>query len=585
MGGSYGAERGWIMKKFIQSSFRRELLVSFLVASVLPLIVCCVFLIQMFKVKVGKDFEKKDMELASAVEQQLMTLFDGYGAAAEELCLDPVVAGALRQETFGRKNEVYRRLYGATSAYRETAGFNLYGPDGSCLYSTGNRIYGQSLPVYWGILREAYAHPNELIIRSDLESSGDEVLRFARAVTGDSEECSGYFVVTMSAEHFAKALSGTYSGQDGICILNGFLETVYSVGTASGETVGKVLRDRFLQGEPLTDVWNNNSIYISELGTTGLYSVLIRPHVFTNETTRSMYTVLFIMAAGSFMLSIAVSAAISSHLSRPIHVLHDAMDKVQEGNLNAHVDMDRPDEFGELAENFNIMTDRISSYMEERVQREKELNETQIAMMQSQLNPHFLYNTLDTMKWVAKANHIPEIATLAAKLAKILRTSISNAQFITLREEMTLVESYAEIQKIRFNGKFDFRYEIDPETENVMVPKLIVQPIVENAVIHGLADADEGHIFVRAYLERSELVIEVSDDGCGISDEVIRRLGNRDKEQRNGHIGFYNVDTIIRLHYGRDYGLKAERLDDGGTKVTMRLPVTPGDGKQGGELL
>ena len=184
-----------------------------------------------------------------------------------------------------------------------------------------------------------------------------------------------------------------------------------------------------------------------------------------------------------------------------------------------------------------------------------------------------ILDTLDTMKWVAKANHIPEIATLAAKLAKILRTSISSAQFITLQEEMTLVESYAKIQKIRFNGKFDFRYEIAPETEEILVPKLIVQPIVENAVIHGLADADEGHIFVRAYLERKELVIEVSDDGCGISDEVIRRLGNRDKEQKNGHIGFYNVDTIIRLHYGKDYGLRAERLAAGGTKVTIRIPV------------
>ena len=561
------------MKKFIQSSFRRELLVSFLAVSVLPLTVCCLFLIQMFKVKVGRDFEKKDMELAGAVEQQLMTLFDGYGAAAEVLCMDPVVADALQNETYGRKNEVYRRLYSATSSYREMAGFNLYNPDGSCLYSTGNRIYGQSLPVYWGILREAHAHPNDLIIRSDLEADGDEVLRFARAVTGDSEECSGYFVVTMTAEHFAKALSGTYSGQDGICILNGFLETVYSVGTASGETVGTVLRSRFLQGEPLTEVWNNNSIYVSSLGDTGLYSVLIRPHVFTSDTTRSMYTVLIFMAAGSFLLSVAVAVGISSFLSKPIHVLHDAMDEVQEGKLDTHVDMERPDEFGELAENFNIMTKRISSYMEERVQREKELNETQIAMMQSQLNPHFLYNTLDTMKWVAKANHIPEIATLAAKLAKILRTSISSAQFITLREEMTLVESYAEIQKIRFNGKFDFRYEVDPETEEIMVPKLIVQPIVENAVIHGLADEDEGHIFVRAHREKAELVIEVSDDGCGISDDVIRLLGNRDKEQRKGHIGFYNVDTIIRLYYGKDYGLRAERLPAGGTKVTIRIPV------------
>ena len=97
-------------------------------------------------------------------------------------------------------------------------------------------------------------------------------------------------------------------------ILNGFLETVYSVGTASGETVGDVLRNRFLQGEPLTEIWNNNSIYVSKLGDTGLYSVLIRPHVFTSDTTRSMYTVLLFMAAGSFLLSVGVAIGISSFL-------------------------------------------------------------------------------------------------------------------------------------------------------------------------------------------------------------------------------------------------------------------------------
>ena len=560
------------MKNFIQRSFRRELLVSFLAVSVLPLIVCCVFLIQMFKVKVGRDFEKKDMELAGAVEQQLMTLFDAYHDAAEKLCTDPLIAEALEKESFGKKNEVYRSLYGATAACREMAGFHLYNADGSCLYSTGNRTYGQTLPVYWGILREAHAHPNDLIIRSDLEIGGDEVLRFARAVTGNSEECFGYFVATMTAEHFAKALSGTYSGQDGICILNGFLETVYSVGTASGETVGDVLRSRFLRGESLTEVWNNNSIYVSKLGDTGLYSVLIRPHVFTSDTTRSMYTVLLFMAAGSFLLSVCVAIGISSFLSKPIHVLHDAMDEVQEGNLDTHVDMERPDEFGELAENFNIMTKRISSYMEERVRREKELNETRIAMMQSQLNPHFLYNTLDTMKWVAKANHIPEIATLAAKLAKILRTSISSAQFITLREEMTLVESYAKIQKIRFAGRFLYETEIPDVLEDCMIPKMILQPLVENAIIHGLDGCENGYICIYAAQKDGILRISVTDDGCGMGQEMLDWINSPDPLRRDGHLGLYNVIRILKLYYGEEYGMQAES-DAEGTTVTLTLPA------------
>lgn len=223
------------------------------------------------------------------------------------------------------------------------------------------------------------------------------------------------------------------------------------------------------------------------------------------------------------------------------------------------------------------MTSELKDYMEKQVSQQKQINEIQVAMMQAQLNPHFLYNTLDTMKWVAKANHIPEIATLASKLAKILRTSISQVQFITLKEEMELVESYAEIQKIRFQGKFCFEYELPEEIKQCRIPKLIVQPIVENAVIHGLADCDEGHIYVKAMEKDGQLYIEVQDDGCGISREVMEHLNSRDREQLAGHLGFYNVDTIIRLHYGDEYGVQVETPESGGTKVTIVIPAEHGE--------
>ena len=213
MGGAHGRKRRWIMKNFIQRSFRRELLVSFLAVSVLPLIVCCVFLIQMFKVKVGRDFEKKDMELAGAVEQQLMMLFDAYHDAAEELCTDPLVAEALKKESFGKKNEVYRSLYGATAACREMAGFHLYNADGSCLYSTGNRTYGQTLPVYWGILREAHAHPNDLIIRSDLEIGGDEVPGQPQSVP----LLGGGVILLLQGQLPPHPVPGGGSGADQVC--------------------------------------------------------------------------------------------------------------------------------------------------------------------------------------------------------------------------------------------------------------------------------------------------------------------------------------------------------------------------------
>ena len=316
----------------------------------------------------------------------------------------------------------------------------------------------------------------------------------------------------------------------------------------------------------------HRKIMVDTISYTGWKLVCVMPYsIFTNkmaDVKQFVFVIMIIMA----MMFVWINRVISIHISKPIMKLDDSVKRYENGN-EADIYVGGSSEIRHLGYSIRNSYKQNNELMKKVVWEQNERRKSELDVLQSQINPHFLYNTLDTMKWVAKANHIPEIATLAAKLAKILRTSISSAQFITLQEEMTLVESYAKIQKIRFNGKFDFRYEIAPETEEILVPKLIVQPIVENAVIHGLADADEGHIFVRAYLERKELVIEVSDDGCGISDEVIRRLGNRDKEQKNGHIGFYNVDTIIRLHYGKDYGLRAERLAAGGTKVTIRIPV------------
>ena len=250
------------------------------------------------------------------------------------------------------------------------------------------------------------------------------------------------------------------------------------------------------------------------------------------------------------------------------------MEKVKGGDLNVSVHSSRIDELGQLSEDFDKMTDELKTYMELQVKQQQEINDSNIAMMQAQLNPHFLYNTLDTMKWVAKANNVPDLAKMSADLAQILRLSISDRKFITLAEEMEMVEKYVEIQQIRFGGNFTFDVELPMELEDCVIPKLIIQPIVENALIHGLKEQEKGHIFVNAYSESDNLKIEVTDNGCGIEGEILEKLNSRDREKLKGHIGFYNVDTILRLYYGDNFGLKACKPDEGGTKVLITLPLT-----------
>lgn len=563
------------MKEKIKISFKRELLAGFLTVAVLPLVVSCLFLIQMFQVKADSDYRKVNMEQVHIVNSAFLEFWKKIEDAESSLASSWMVQMAMAGKAEGRKSEVYHILYERTSELRELARFDLYSRDGACLYSTGTGMYQKKLPVYWGILKVSGAHGDDLIVQKDHE---DMSLMAARGIPGEDGVPIGFVVASLTEENLNQVFQGLLGSQDGLCILNEFYEPVYSAGTAAGGEIAQTLRAGRMEGKEALSSWKDSEVFVASLGDTGLTSVLLRPEIFTGGLTGSMYSVLFLMTAFSFLLCLFVASRLSSHLSQPILLLNRAMEKVKKGNLDTRVQMERADEFGQLAASFDAMTAQLDQYMKEQVAQQKKLNGVQIAMMQAQLNPHFLYNTLDTMKWVAKANHIPEIATLSAKLAKILRTSISSPQMITLKEEMELVDSYAEIQKIRFGGRFTFTSELPQELSGTFVPKLMIQPIVENAMIHGLADCDNGTIHVKVHRLEAQglLCIEVTDNGCGISDEVLKCLNSRDREKLSGHIGFYNVDMVIRLHYGDGYGLQAERRQEGGTCVRILLP----DGEQ-----
>ena len=194
-------------------------------------------------------------------------------------------------------------------------------------------------------------------------------------------------------------------------------------------------------------------------------------------------------------------------------------------------------------------------------------------MLQAQLNPHFLCNTLDTMKWISKINKVPQVALMSTNLADILRFCISAEEFVPLYREMEILERYMEIQKIRLSDDFSFRQEIPEELYDCLVPKMILQPIVENAILHGLRDASGSVIHVRAAEERGILHIAVTDNGRGFP---LQMLGpyRRDKDLAKGHLGLYNVDMILRRNFGEEFGLFLEPGDDGvGARVIATLPA------------
>ena len=311
----------------------------------------------------------------------------------------------------------------------------------------------------------------------------------------------------------------------------------------------------------------------------GLLCVYITPPVLEESAVRAGYRIIVFLVFTSILVCLFAASRMTSLVAKPINTLSSAMRRFRKGDFDVKIDLNREDEFGQLATGFNKMTGQLKKTMEEQVAAERSVNEARTQMMQAQLNPHFLYNTLDTIKWVAKANQVPEIATLSSSLAALLRMSISGDKFCTLSQEIEMVRNYCEIQKIRFDDSFDLSIDIG-DCEEAVVPKLILQPLVENSIIHGLEGRRDGHIVIRAErvpeegADGEDLRITVKDNGAGISDEMIAALESTSPEALSGHLGLNNINTIIKLTYGEKYGVSAMRPEEGGTLMTVVLPFT-----------
>lgn len=564
------------MKSWIKRSFKRQQFVCFLAVALLPLLVTCTFLTQIVQIKVENDKQKEIVQTGENIDEALIEVFESLGETADLVANHAQIVSMIDETGTWVRSKTYELFYSITMPMREYAIFDILNREGRCVYSTGSLSGNIENGTYWGVLKAAQENKGQLVFqRADfLEEDDNLCLRGARSISDSKGNIIGYLVIRINEKHFDAILQKNMNSQIGIAILDSHWKTVYSTGIAKEWQIGEVLRERLLAGERLEYQYNKNDILISSLEGTGMIRVMLYPEAFSSSIVQAMYSVIIFMAISGFVLCLLVANRMSISLSRPIMRMNDAMHKVQEGDLKTRIPVDRQDELGQMSENFNIMVKKLDVYMQEQVRIQQKLNESQIAMMQAQMNPHFLYNTLDTMKWLAKANHVPEIATMSTGLARILRTSISKKQFIYLKEEIELVTSYAQIQKIRYNDRFQFQMIMPQELAECIVPKLVIQPIVENALIHGLEECDYGYIEVQIYQSNCDSIcIEVKDNGCGIREDVMENINQKSWEKLSGHIGLYNIDTIIRLHYGEQYGLQVRKNQEQGTLVTIRLPI------------
>ena len=570
------------MKQLRFSSFRQRLNAAFLAVSLVPVLLCSALLLQIFRLRMTADQQQNAEQQLDGACHALFSMQEGLQEAAITLGGSETVLGAL---SGGWENSasVYSALYDATEDVRRFARFELYDAEGTLMYATQTVHGAQTLPVSWGILKEA-ADADAIVYSASIDPTDldEPVLRGAVRLTRDGQTAG--FLVAAFYETQLRAMFDSLAGaQNELLVMDGFWRGVYCSQQAQVQTLSSALREQLLHGKALTGLSDNFVYTARQDEATGLFLVLQQPQVFTRGTLRLLYTVSALCALGGVAVSIALSLRLSRQMFQPIGTLHRAITQVGKNDLEVQVPVQEGqcDELGELAQQFNGMVLSLRRNQQALLKNQQALNDAQIRMMQAQLNPHFLCNTLDTMKWISKINQVPQVALMSTNLADILRFCISPDEFVELRQELAILGRYVEIQRIRLSDSFTFAQDVPEGLLSCLVPKMMLQPLAENAILHGLSGVQDGRLTVTAREEGGVLEICVLDNGCGFPAEMLGPY--QAPEQQTGHLGLFNVDTILRKHYGERFGLRLENRKDGaGACITARLPMRRRDADAAG---
>lgn len=300
------------------------------------------------------------------------------------------------------------------------------------------------------------------------------------------------------------------------------------------------------------------------------------------DEARKIYLVI---ALALFLAALALAYLLSDEITKPIKALEKSMKEVEKGNFaHAALDVREENEIGHLSRNFNMMTEEIKNLMVQRDREQQIKRRSELKALQSQINPHFLYNTLDSIIWMAEWGKNQEVVRMTSSLAKLLRRSISNEQeVVTVAEEAAYTETYLSIQKMRYKDKLEYEILVDPEIMQEKVIKLILQPLVENAIYHGIKYKEgKGLIRIRGFRKGDQMILLVQDDGKGMDVEALAHIFEKHtRDTRSNGVGLNNVNERIQLYYGEEYGISFQSSPGKGTEAAIRLPFGREEGRDG----
>ncbi|OCN06299.1 hypothetical protein A4S06_00860 [Erysipelotrichaceae bacterium MTC7] len=571
-----------MIRKKLKPSFKRKLTITLLLLSILPMLVLSFFSLYFVNTSDVTSVRSRLDETLNSADRLVTTNFERIADDLDSLAVSSKMVNVLKQDEFTANdrmelNKDFYLLMGKDSAYMS---MYLIKPDGT-YFGTDTLPDHYQLPDYenWGIFRESkntngvFMYPNYSLDETKKNSTS-----FIRSVV-DQKQIIGYIIVDIGSEYIQNLLSivkGTAFGYIQFVITGNHDEVIYN--DFSTNSVSNSLDRMFRYGQ----VFDRSDATL-EQELSGMIAMSQKSQKLNItylglipkamlEEQGSLLTIIIVILLAIVVIAVSIiSWLVGRNISNPVVELANKMSQFTPGAQPIHLMTNREDEVGVIYEQFDLLMDRMYRYHAEDIEKQDLLRKAEIKSLIAQINPHFLYNTFDSIKWKAKLQETDDIVFMVTELGILLKGNMDmSTMFVGVDEEMRLIESYVNIQKIRYGERLSFSISVQDDVRPYVIPKFLFQPLVENAIMHGIEPLGEtgGRIEIHAWKVEEYLYFSVYDNGVG-SSKTLEELLHDD----NRSIGVKNVDRRIKLYYGENYGLRWKSEPHFGTTVIIQIPI------------
>ncbi len=552
----------------------RRMLLSYSIIPVAVITVLCLFVFIGIWTHSTRSTTQKENKIVSDVLQETVQSYINliYEVEKEKSIFDGTV-------TTTQKVEVFEAIYQVSNSIDKKADVYVFDRNNNPVIMAKKEVpnfingrYGSN----WGIFRIMKQNPQEIAVKL-LKDPGDEDMKLVigKAMVQDSA-ITGFAFFVIDSRQFLIDLAKLDS-QTVIADKNGwvFVTNNYTFfDSLERFDLGEEIKFGFLESQEGNFCIASNGVLRDKIMVYSIYPV-------NNQILIVKLIVIILLFVFTMMILFMLisSKGMAARKTKDLYTIIDTFEKAKEGNLDAHIHITSNDEFETIADAYNQMLDSLKEQIERNQEMTKLVSVSQTKQLESQFNPHFLFNTLENIRFMCKME--PDLASkMVLNLSTLLRYSISNTQEeVTVEEDIAYIENYMSILKFRFNQRFHYSIDISQQIEKCVISKLLLQPIIENSIKYGFNGREHLVVEITGYKEDDKLVMKCTDDGAGISSDTLQEMQEvlRGNVNQSIHTGLYNVNRRLQLKYGTEYGLQIESELGKGTSIKIVFPIRYGE--------